>query len=75
MKIQKNKLQWLVRGGLGSALTGFGICLIIESAFFKYENPENYLWILYGTISLSVFISGLNILISSLLYRIKMDKA
>lgn len=68
MKKSKDKLQWFVRGAIGCSLIGFGLCATIESAFLKHQAPENTLWILYGTISLIIFMSGINILISALPY-------
>jgi hypothetical protein len=74
MSTKKNKLQWLLRGGLGCVLIGFGLCATIESAFLKHESPENSLWIVYGTLSLTIFMAGLNILLSALPYVKKEDE-
>lgn len=74
MKKKKYKKQWLIRGGIGSALVGFGLCATIESGFLKYTSPQSYLWIITGTISLVIFMTGLNILISALAFKIKMDE-
>jgi hypothetical protein len=40
----------------------------------KDESPENSLWIVYGTLSLTVFMAGLNILLSALPYVKKEDE-
>ncbi|XLS27466.1 hypothetical protein ACJD0Z_09675 [Flavobacteriaceae bacterium M23B6Z8] len=71
--MKNNKLQWLLRGGVGSALVGFGLCATMESGLLKYEHPDSYLWIIAGTASLIVFMAGINILIGSLEYKIKMN--
>lgn len=61
----KNRTKWLLKGGFGAALFGFGTCCTIESAFYKHSGADWYEWALAGTISLSILISGLVLLIQA----------
>ena len=67
------KTQWLLRGGLGAALTGFGICAIVECGFLKHDGAPVIQWAGFGTLSLIVFIAGICLLIDAVRFRIKMD--
>lgn len=68
------KRRWLLKGGAGSALFGFGLCCLLESGFLKYSGAESLHWIAAGTVSLILVLSGLNILIDAVRLRIKMDE-
>lgn len=67
------KQQWLVRGGIGASLTGFGICAIVECGFLKHEGALALQWVGLGTLSLIFFIAGICLLIDAVRFRIKMD--
>ncbi len=69
-----NKKKWFIRGGLGAALFGLGLCCLLESAFLKHGHSEVWLWAVAGTISLVITISGLSLLIDSLRFKLKMEK-
>jgi len=69
----KVKSKWLLRGGIGSALFGFGLFCLLESGFMKYKDAPYEHWIAAGTVSLIIVLSGLNILIDAVRLRIKMD--
>ena len=46
--------------------------MVIESAFLKHgDNAETWQWILAGTVSLSVFYSGISLTVDGIIYRIK----
>ena len=53
------KKKWLVYAGVGITLIGFGLCASVELAFQKHSHPNDFSWILWGTLSLSVLMSGL----------------
>lgn len=72
--MEKTKKQWLLRGGLGAALSGAGLCCAIESGFLKHGGADMPTWILAGAGSLVVFISGLNLLADSVRFKIKMKE-
>lgn len=59
------KRKWLLLGGIGASLFGFGICCTVESGFLKHGGAPIWKWVLFGTISLVVLISGLVLLIKA----------
>jgi hypothetical protein len=59
------KNKWLVTGGIGAVLFGFGVCAVIECAFLKHNGYDWYLWAGLGTLSLTVLISGVVLLIKA----------
>lgn len=59
------KKKWLLTGGSGAVLFGFGICAVIECAFLKHEGHFWYVWASLGTVSLAVLISGVVLLIKA----------
>ncbi len=67
------RIQWLLRGGIGASLTGFGISAIVECGFLKHEGSEFLNWFSMGTLALIVFMSGISLLIDAVRFRIKMD--
>ncbi|TMM57261.1 hypothetical protein FEE95_12300 [Maribacter algarum] len=62
---KKLKRKWLIKGTLGALLFGFGLCCMIESGFLKHGGSIWYEWVLAGTISLCVTISGAVFLIQA----------
>lgn len=65
MNRNKLKRKWLIQGGLGACLFGFGLCCLIESGFLKHSGAIWYEWVIAGTISLSIVISGIVLLIKT----------
>lgn len=65
MKPSTLKKRWLWTGGLGATLVGLGISASIESAFLKHQGAEWWTWIISGTLSLSILITGIILLIKS----------
>ena len=63
-KEQLKKRYWLF-GGLGTALLGFGLCALVESAFLKHDGAEMWQWIFAGTVSLIIVMTGVNFLFES----------
>ncbi|MFT7238374.1 MAG: hypothetical protein ACI93L_002463 [Cyclobacteriaceae bacterium] len=71
---QKNRRQWLLRGGSGAALTGFGISYITSVTILKYEGATFWNWFSQGTLALILFIAGLCLMIDAVRFRIRMDQ-
>lgn len=65
MDIKKAKKQFWIFGALGSLCTGFGLCLLIESGFTKHSEAPDWQWIVLGTLSLIIIMSGINFLFKS----------
>jgi hypothetical protein len=59
------KKKWLLTGGTGAVLFGFGICAVIECAFLKHNGHSWWLWAGLGTLSLAVLILGVVLLIKA----------
>jgi hypothetical protein len=66
--------QWMLRGGAGACLVGMGLCMTIESAFYRFNGAAFFNWFFFGTFSLIVTIAGICLLIDSLRFKIKLDK-
>lgn len=71
--MQGLKTKWLVHVISGLLLIGVGLSAAIESGIYKWNHPERMVWLLYGTISLVVFNSGLCVFAKGILYKIKME--
>lgn len=67
--MHQNTKRWFIQGTLGILLTGAGLCLVVESAFYKHSDPESIFWVLAGTGSLIVFMAGLILMIDSIRYK------
>lgn len=67
------KRQWLLRGGFGATLTGFGLCAVVECGFLKHDGLDLWAWVGLGTLSLIAFNAGICLLIDAVRFRIKMD--
>ena len=67
-------MQWLVRGGLGASLSGFGACAIVECGFLKHEGAPWLEWVGLGTLSLIAFNAGICLIADAVRFRIKMDE-
>lgn len=65
MTIKKAKRDYWVFGGTGSAVLGFGLCLLLESGFLKHNDAPNWQWVVLGTVSLVVIMTGINFLFRS----------
>ena len=73
--MSKYYLGWLIKAPLGLILVGAGICMITEAAFFKHSGARDIEWIFAGTVSLVVFNAGLCIFGSSVLSRVRYERA
>lgn len=66
----ENRAYWLF-GGLGSAVLGFGLSLLVESGFIKHSSRPDWEWVLLGTFSLVLIMSGINFLFRSFEAKLK----
>ena len=65
MNKQQLKKRYWIFGGVGTGLLGFGLSALIESGFIKHSEADNWQWILAGTLSLVVIMTGINFLFES----------
>lgn len=63
---QNRKRRWLLQAVGGLVLTGAGLSMAIEAGFRKWQGEP---WILFGTISLFIFQSGLCLVADSVRFR------
>ncbi|MEM1259868.1 MAG: hypothetical protein AAGC45_04580 [Bacteroidota bacterium] len=67
------KRKWLLVGGAGASLFGFGLCAVVESGFLKHGDSKWWHWAGLGTLSLIVTIIGLVLLIKAGLMEKNLD--
>lgn len=65
MNQRKARRTWWIKGGVGAIMLGTGLSGAIESGFLKNNNEAGLLWILTGTLSLGLVISGVVFLIQA----------
>lgn len=70
---KKLKKRWLLQGGLGLSLLGFGLCFVIEVAFLKHEGASFWIWVGLGALALVIFNLGAALAIDALKFKIKME--
>jgi hypothetical protein len=63
--------RWMIFAPLGLVLTGFGLCLVADAALLKYAGGETWNWVMYGTLALIVFNSGLSFFGQAVIERIR----
>ncbi|NAS13185.1 hypothetical protein [Poritiphilus flavus] len=65
MRDQTRKLRrrWWLTGTFGALAFGAGLCCTVEAGFLKHSGSSWQLWVLAGTASLALVISGLVLLI------------
>lgn len=68
-----NYKKWLILAPISLILTGAGLSFAIEAGFEKHSQTSSE-WIVYGTIALVVFNSGLCLLAQSVIYRIRHER-
>lgn len=69
----KAKRNYWLFGALGSLTLGFGLCLLVESGFIKHSDAPTWQWIVLGTLSLILIMSGINFLFSSFESKLKQN--
>ena len=70
----KHYKRWLIQAPVGLTVIGFGACLIAEAAMLKYSGAATWDWVLYGTVALVVFNSGLSLFGDSIIHRIRYER-
>jgi hypothetical protein len=74
MTTKKAKQQYWLFGGLGSLVLGFGLCLLVESGFMKHSDAATWQWVVLGTLSLILIMSGINFLFKSFEGKLNLKK-
>lgn len=70
MKALKGK--WLFYSVSGLILIGAGLSLAIDAAFYRFQQPEKLFWIIYGTLALIVFNSGICLFGQGIIYKVRL---
>ena len=65
MTDRARKQKWLLTGGLGTSLVGFGLAAAIEVGFLKHQGEALAVWVPLGTLALVVFILGIVLMIKA----------
>ena len=53
----KHYRKWFAYGGIGAVLMGTGLSMVVDAGFQRYGGSAFWSWMIYGTVSLSVFMS------------------
>lgn len=73
-QINLYKKQYWWSGGIGTGLLGFGLSALVESGFLKHRPEiETWHWVLAGTLSLLLIMSGVNLLFHSFDAKLKIN--
>lgn len=67
--------RWLIRAPLGLVLIGFGACLIAEAAMKKFAAAATMEWVIWGTLALVIFNSGVSVFGDAVLQRARYERA
>jgi len=70
--MKSTKSRWLFFATMGLVLTGMGLSLAIDAAIYRESGVPAYKWILYGTVALIVFNSGISVFGQAIIERIKL---
>jgi len=68
------KTKWLIYSISGLLLTGFGLSLTGEAIIDKLQNPSSISWVVWGTVALVVFNSGLCLFGQGVLYKARLNQ-
>lgn len=74
MTRQQLKKRYWIFGGIGTGLLGFGLSALVESGFLKYTNAPTWQWVVAGTLSLALIMTGVNFLFESFRCKLKLAK-
>jgi hypothetical protein len=74
METAKNdfRIKWLFFSITGLILTGMGLSMVADAAITRFEGATTQSWVLYGTLALIVFNTGLCFVGQGVVYRTKM---
>lgn len=65
--------RWIIKAPLGLSIIGFGLCLVLDAAFMKYNGTDTLHWVAYGTLALIVFNSGVSIFGDAVKHRMHLE--
>ncbi|PRP66787.1 hypothetical protein [Nonlabens agnitus] len=71
---QQLRSRYWIFGGLGMGILGFGLSALVESGFLKHSDAESWQWIMAGTVSLVLIMTGINFLLESFSCKIQLKK-
>ena len=74
MNLNKLKKRYWMFGGVGTGLLGLGLSALVESGFLKHSNAPNWQWIVAGTCSLILIMTGINFLFESFRTKLKIER-
>ncbi|GEM_PF-450984 len=60
-----HKKRYWFFGGFGTGILGFGLSALVESGFIKHQSESTWNWVLAGTLSLILIMTGINFLFES----------
>ena len=72
-RMKHYKRQWLLRGGSGATLTGFGISYITEVSLMRFSGALFFDWFWQGTLALGIFIAGICLIVDAVRFKIKLE--
>lgn len=73
MNSKQLKKRYWIFGGAGTGLLGFGLSALVESGFLKHSDAPAWQWILAGTFSLILIMTGINFLFESFRCKQKLN--
>jgi hypothetical protein len=65
MAMNKQHRKWLVQGGIGASLIGFGLSLAIEASHWKHSEEPFWVWVGGGTLGIALLVGGIVVLIKT----------
>ncbi len=65
MSDRTRRRKWLLTGGIGTSLVGFGLAAAIEVGFLKNQGESMAVWVPLGTLAILVFILGIVLMIKA----------
>lgn len=72
-KSQLKRRYWIF-GGVGTGLLGFGLSALVESGYLKHSAAPAWQWLVAGTLSLVLIMTGINLLFESFRCKQKLDE-
>ena len=67
------RTKWLVLSVTGVFLLGAGLCTLSEAGHIKHSNAPMEKWVLSGTYSMVLFMSGLGLFGQGLILKMRME--
>lgn len=63
--MNKQRRKWVVQGGIGASLIGFGLSLAIEASHWKHSGGPFWVWAGGGTLGITLLVAGIVVLIKA----------